>query len=183
MTNNLLQAEREHLAGLLVAIQRCAFFLDASVHKIAWPLTAGYLEDNKKNIALFESLSSINERFSKLQDTLGAAMRHAALLSGESGVTFLKVLAFYEKVGVINSVDSWQLYLTTRNLAAHEYEIEYAGIAEHFNSLHELMPALYGDAWRFLQYCSETLEVAPSDSDFTDSFTRAVQAIASSHGT
>lgn len=78
MTDNLLQAERDHLAGLLVAIQRCVFFLHASVQKVSWPLNAAYLEENKKNIALFESLSSINERFSKLQDTLGAAMRHAA---------------------------------------------------------------------------------------------------------
>jgi hypothetical protein len=175
MTNKLLQAEREHLAGLLVAIQRCVFFLDASVQKIAWPITAEYLEDNKKNIALFESLSSINERFSKLQDTLGAAMRHAALLSGESGVTFLKILAFYEKVGVIDSIDSWQLYRTTHNLAAHEYEIEYAGIAGHFNSLRELMPDLYADAWRFLQYCSETLGVSPSENDFADSFAHIMQ--------
>ncbi len=30
---------------------------------------------------LFEAASAFNERFSKLQDTLGAAMRHAALLA------------------------------------------------------------------------------------------------------
>lgn len=175
MTDNLLQAERDHLAGLLVAIQRCVFFLDASVQKVDWPLTADYLEENKKNINLFESLSSINERFSKLQDTLGAAMRHAALLSGESGVTFLRVLVFYEKVGVIDSIDSWQLYRTTRNLAAHEYEIEYAGIAAHFNALHELMPDLYADAWRFLQYCSETLDILPAENDFADSFAHLME--------
>ena len=39
MTGNTLEAERQHLAGLLEAIQRWVFFLDASVQKVAWPLT------------------------------------------------------------------------------------------------------------------------------------------------
>lgn len=104
MSRPVLEAERAHLAGLLEAIQRCAYFLDASERKLAWPLTLNALETHKKEIALFESLAAINERFAKLQDTLGAAMRHAALLAGESGETFLKVLAFYEKIGVLNSL-------------------------------------------------------------------------------
>lgn len=116
MSRSVLQAERMHLAGLLEAIQRCVYFLNASDKKLSWPLTATTLEQNKKNIDLFESLAAINERFAKLQDTLGAAMRHSLLLSGESGETFLKVLAFYEKTGVIDSVSSWQLCRTTRNL-------------------------------------------------------------------
>ena len=106
MSSGALQAERLHLAGLLEAIQRCVYFLNASDKKLSWPLTAAYLLQNKKNIDLFESLAAINERFAKLQDTLGAAMRHSVLLSGETGETFLKVLAFYEKTGVIDSIAS-----------------------------------------------------------------------------
>jgi len=170
MTGSTLQAERQHLAGLLEAIQRCVFFLDASARKITWPLTGQHLESHQKDVALFESLSSINERFSKLQDTLGAAMRHAALLSGESSETFLKVLSFYEKTGVIESIDSWQLCRTTRNLAAHDYGIDYAEIAEHFNALLELIPALYLNARRFLQYCDNNLGVTPAQGAFAESF-------------
>lgn len=77
--------------------------------KTKWPLKKAHLEYHKKDVALFESLSSINERFSKLQDTLGAAMRHAAILSGEPSDIFLKVLSFYEKAGIIKSIESWQL--------------------------------------------------------------------------
>ncbi|WP_022947227.1 hypothetical protein [Methylohalobius crimeensis] len=171
-----LEAEREHLASLLEAIQRCVYFLDASAGKLAWPLTAEFLQAHKKDPALFESLAAINERFAKLQDTLGAAMRHAYLLSGESGSTFLKVLAFFEKMGVINSIESWQLYRTTRNLAAHDYEIDYAAIAEHFNALYELEPALYRDAWRFVDYCRMELAVAPSQGDFSEEFLNIVRA-------
>ncbi len=166
MTRLTLDSERAHLAGMLDAIQRCVFFLHASDHKTVWPLTAGHLEQRKKDIALFESLAAINEHFAKLQDTLGAAMRHATLLAGEPGETFLKVLSFYEKVGVIDSLQSWQLCRTTRKLAAHDYETDYAEIADHFNSLHALIPGLYGDAARFLGYCRNDLGIRPELGDF-----------------
>ena len=175
MTGRVLQAERQHLAELLEAIQRGVFFLDASIEKIAWPLTKIYLENNKIDVPLFETLSSINERFSKLQDTLGAAMRHAVILSGEPNETFLKVLAFYEKIEVIESIELWQLCRTTRNLAAHDYGIDYSEIAEHFNALYELIPTLYGSARRFLGYCYNNLDVLPTHGDFVESFLRITQ--------
>ena len=175
MDKSILDAERAHLAALLEAIQRCVYFLDASGRKLTWPLSAEFLEKQKKDVALFESMAAINERFAKLQDTLGAAMRHANLLAGESGDTFLKVLGFYEKAGVLESVASWQLCRTTRNLAAHDYETEYAEIADHFNSLHALTPSLYGDASRFINYCQAALGIAPKQGDFSESFMSIVQ--------
>ncbi len=131
-----------HLAGLLEAIQRCVYFLDASSRKLNWPLTSELLEAQKKDIVLFEAMAAINERFAKLQDTMGAAMRHACILAGEPNESFLKMLSFYEKIGVLDSVASWQLFRTARNLAAHDYDIEYADIAGHFNSLKNLTPLL-----------------------------------------
>jgi hypothetical protein len=106
MNENILDAERQYLSSLLEAIQRCVYFLHASDRKITWPLDADELSVRKKDEQLFESLSAINERFAKLQDTMGAAMRHAAMLMSEPADSFLKVLAFYEKNGVIDSVSS-----------------------------------------------------------------------------
>lgn len=177
MTESILQAQREHLAGLLEAIHRCVFFLDASIQKITWPLTKIHLEDHRKDVALFESLSSINERFAKLQDVLGAAMRHGAVLSSEPTETFLKVLSFYEKMGIIESIESWQLCRTMRNLAAHDYGIDYSEVAEHFNSLHELVPTLYGSSRRFIDYCQERLGVTSDRGDFAESFMRITDNI------
>lgn len=170
MGKTLLDLKREHLAGLLEAVQRCVYFLDASSRKLNWPLTAVMLEKQNKDVALFESLAAINERFAKLQDTLGAAMRHGSILAGESGDTFLKTLSFYEKIGVLESVSSWQLCRTTRNLAAHDYETEYVEIADHFNSLHELTPLLYGAAYRFAVYCQTVLGVEPKHGTFLKDF-------------
>jgi len=170
MNRAILDTERAHLSSLLEAVQRCVYFLDASKQKISWPLHVELIQRHKRDIDLFESLSAINERFSKLQDTLGSAMRHAALLSGEPVDSFLKVLSFYEKCNVIESMEAWQLYRTARNLAAHEYDTDYAAIAEHFNILYELLPALYGDAANFILYCKQTLAIDPETRDFEKDF-------------
>lgn len=170
-----LNAEKLHLAGLLEPIQRCVYFLDASSQKLTWPLTAELLEDHKKDVVLFEAMAAINERFAKLQDTLAAAMRHACMLSGEASDSFLKVLGFYEKAGVLESIASWQLCRTARNLAAHDYEIEYAEIADHFNSLQTLTPELYKSAARFLVHCDKTLGIQPKKGVFSADFMSITQ--------
>ncbi len=90
----LLHDQRQHLAGLLEAIQRCVYFLDASTKTVAWPLTGVYLSAHKKNNALFEALAAVNERFAKLQDTTGSAMRHSLLLSGGKPTALLKFWRF-----------------------------------------------------------------------------------------
>jgi len=104
--DQLLAAQKAHLSQLLEAIQRCAYFLAAASRQLPWPLQGEELHTRKKEEALFQALSAFNERFAKLQDTLGAAMRHASLLRGERNDDFLKVLAYYEKQGVIDSVAS-----------------------------------------------------------------------------
>jgi len=102
MNDAILDAEQAHLSNLLEAIQRCVFFLEGSARKLSWPLEAEAIKGRKRDITLFESLAAINERFAKLQDTLGSAMRHAAMLAGEPVDSFLKVLSFYEKAGLSN---------------------------------------------------------------------------------
>jgi len=85
-------------------------------------------------------------------------------------VSFLRTLAFYEKVGVLDSITQWQLARATRNAAAHVYETDYTTIAEHFNALNALIPALYGNSLRFVAYCRETLGITPAPGDFEREF-------------
>lgn len=169
-TGGLVPPQRRHLAGLLEAIQRCVYFLDASDRGIPWPLTGGALAARKKDKDLFEALAAVNERFAKLQDALGAAMRHSLSLSGEQADSFIKVLAIFEKFQVIDSIEAWQVMRTARNLAAHDYETDYAVVAEHFNTLHSLKPSMYGVARRFVAYCEEQLSIKPISVDFAEEF-------------
>jgi hypothetical protein len=176
----ILSSQRQHLEDLLEAIQRCTYFLDASSRQIEWPLSGEFLVRHKKDNDLFEALAAVNERFSKLQDTLGAAMRHSLNLSGEQADSFLKTLSIFEKFGVINSIEDWQVARTARNLAAHDYQIDYVLVAEHFNTLNSLYTELIQTAKRFIDYCEIQLLIKPATSDFSLDFLRINAALSKS---
>jgi len=55
-TSELLFSEKQHLANLLEAIQRCVYFLDASQKSIACPLTGTLLTLQKKRQRPLRSL-------------------------------------------------------------------------------------------------------------------------------
>ncbi|MEB3220473.1 MAG: hypothetical protein VKS61_00195 [Candidatus Sericytochromatia bacterium] len=162
--------EWRHMAELLEALQRNAYFLHASACALPWPIEAQLLAERRKDVPFFTELAAFNERFGKLQDSLGHAMRHAALLAGEPVDRFLKVLAFYEKAGVLDAIASWQAIRLARNQAAHAYTVDDRGTADHFNELHALLPALLGTSVRFVAFVEETLGVGPEPGHFTGEF-------------
>ena len=124
----------------------------------------------KKDNDLFEALAAVNERFSKLQDTIGSAMRHSLQLSGEQADSFIKVLAIFEKNGVVLSIEDWQVARAARNLAAYDYQIDYKEVAQHFNALHAIKLALCQTGSRFVQYAEQELSIAPASADFASEF-------------
>ncbi len=165
-----VQQQEAYLAQLLEAVQRCAWFLDQSRQKITWPLDGPDLAVRAKDANLFETLAAINERFAKLQDSLAAAMRHTALLMGENTSHFLQVLALFEKIGVLDSARMWQQARLVRNHAAHDYDLDYEAIAEHFNTLQQLIPSLFATADRLLQHTHTALGVDPATQQFQREF-------------
>ena len=176
MNGGSLSAEREHLAHLLEAVQRCTHFLHVSAEQVGWPLEGPGLKLRHKDEPLFQALAAFNERFSKLQDTLGASMRHCALLMSENTSPFLKVLVLFEKLAVIDSIESWQMCRTARNLAAHDYETDYALIAEHLNELRVLQPFLVNAASRLIALIAQNLGIVPASADFDAEFQQACAA-------
>ncbi|CAM3519827.1 hypothetical protein [Halomonas lysinitropha] len=172
MSQDILDEQREHLAQLLEAIQRCAWFLHQSEAKLEWAIDPNWLTEHKKDVDLFETLAAINERFAKLQDALASAMRHSALLAGESSDSFLKVLAFFEKQGVIDATSDWQRCRAVRNMAAHDYATNYAEIAAHFNLLHELSDVLFRASRQLIAWSADQLGISPASQDFSAEFER-----------
>ena len=161
-----------HLAGLIEAVERCVYFLNSLAAKVPSPLEAEQLQRRRKDEALFETLAATNERFAKLQDVLSSAFRHAALLAGEKTDSFLEVLAFFEKAGVLSSVHDWQRIRLLRNLASHDYETDYPSVAAHFNSLLAAVPVLFETAGRFVDWCRAHLDIGPASIDFEADFER-----------
>jgi hypothetical protein len=132
------------MAELLEALQCNAKILLASARALPWTIEAALLAERRKDLRLPSELTAFDERVGKLRDSLGRAMRHTVLLAGEPVDRFLKVLAFYDKVGVLDGNASWQTIRLARNQAALAYTVDDTGTAAHFNDLHELLPALLG---------------------------------------
>lgn len=164
--NPVVEESRRHLADLIEACQRCAWHLAASAARIDWPLTPQALEHRQMDLDLFEPLAAINERFAKLQDLLGTTMRHLCELSGERTDTFLRVLAFCEKVGIIKAIEDWQACRSLRNRAAHDYGTDFVTTAEHFNALESHIPMLKTATLALADYAKRSLGIEPSDSRF-----------------
>jgi hypothetical protein len=174
---DLLQNEKRYLSQLLEAVQRCSYFLYESSSKLEWPLSGESLWHRRKDAELFETLAAINERFAKLQDTLASTMRHSALLMSENTDNFLKILVYFEKRGVVPSVELWQQGRMARNMAAHDYETDYSLIAEHFNVLSELTPMLLVTAGHLVEICKNELKLNAEPGDFNDEFASLLRSI------
>jgi hypothetical protein len=175
MNEDPLSLEKQHLVGLLEAVQRCVYFVEGLDASLSFPLSGEMLRSRCKDRDLFDSLAALNERFSKLQDTCAGVMRHAAILSAERTETFLAVLSFYEKVGVIESVEEWQRIRMIRNMASHDYETSYDEIAEHFNVLHASIPQLFTTGVRLIDFCNQSLAVVPNDGAFSTDYQQIAQ--------
>ncbi|MFM8707559.1 MAG: hypothetical protein ACKOHK_05600 [Planctomycetia bacterium] len=166
--NALLEESRRHLGDLIEACQRCAWHLNATAARIEWPLTAATLSEQQMDLGLFEPLAAMNERFAKLQDLLGTTMRHLCELCGERTDTFLRVLAFCEKAGIIGSVEAWQTCRSLRNRAAHDYGTDFQLTASQFNALREQMPILTGITRAIAAHAKQSLDVEPADRRFAE---------------
>lgn len=177
MIDTVAQQE-QYLSELLEAVQRCAWFLDQSMRKVAWPLSGDELAAHAKDADRFETLAAINERFAKLQDALAAAMRHTAILMGEDTSQFLKVLSLFEKLGVLESTRVWQQTRLIRNHAAHDYDLDYPAIADHFNALNQLTNHLQAVASRLLSHIQAELGITPA----TDRFSAEFEQLQTRHG-
>lgn len=163
-----LVREHAYLAEQLTALERCAYFAILVAAKIAWPLTAEALREHRLDSDYFEPLAALNERFAKLQDVLGSTMRHAAFMLAEPTPTFLNVLVFFEKHQVIASVPQWHRVRKMRNDAAHDYDLDPAATAAHFNQIHEELPELVQTAVRLVAFCQQWLNCTPLDNELHD---------------
>jgi len=150
---SLFGQRRALLADKLHAVDRLSEHLRFSLGRNPYPLTSvGTLDP----VAL-ESVSALIERFGKLQDLLTGVFREIVVLSGEDGSDMNRVLARMEKIGILDSVDTWRSMRLLRNLGAHEYDIDDVGKTRFINALAADAPALLTIAAHAKQYTRSNL--------------------------
>jgi hypothetical protein len=62
MSEDPLSLEKQHLAGLLEAVQRCVYFLEGLDSRLSFPLSGEALRSRCKDRELFDSLAALGNR-------------------------------------------------------------------------------------------------------------------------
>ena len=103
---------------------------------------------------LAERLDAFVSRFGRLQDTLGDKLLPAILTAlAEKPGSALDNLDRAEKLGFLESVDTWMEMRKLRNQMVHEYIEDLAVLASALRSGHAFVPTLVKTANRLLAEC------------------------------
>ena len=137
MTNSV---HKETISSIVEIAHTHASRLNYAMKKLdkRFPLTAeAVLAISEDELPMFEFYTS---RFSKLQDVMGNALFPKLLaIVGDltEGMTFIDKLNRLEKLGVIDSTDTWMMMRQMRNHLAHEYPNQPELTAEYLNQAFE----------------------------------------------
>ena len=110
-----------------------------------------------------ESLAAFRVRFSEFQEHLGKTMRALAIEEEQDVERFGAVLAFMERLNVLDSAEHWKLIRELRNAINHEYEDNTTRLAEFFELLAKETPMLFGYFSRLQEHCASAygIQVLP----------------------
>lgn len=101
-------------------------------------------------------LAAFRVRFSEFQEHLSKTMRAVAIEEEADTERFGAVLAFMEKLGILESTERWKLIRELRNAINHEYEEESTRLSSFFTELLAAAPELLACHDRLRQYCEVT---------------------------
>lgn len=107
-----------------------------------------------------ESLAAFRLRFSEFQEHLGKTMRSVAIEEEQDVDRLGAVLAFMERLKVIDSADHWKVIRELRNAVNHEYQGDGACLAEFFELMVAEMPTVFRYFTRLHDHCRSTYGLA-----------------------
>ena len=102
-----------------------------------------------------ESLAAFRVRFSEYQEHLGKTMRIVAIEEEVDVDRFGTVLAFMERLQVLDSADHWKLIRELRNAVNHDYEDNSAKLNAFIEQMLAEVAALEGYHQRLLNFCAQ----------------------------
>ena len=102
-----------------------------------------------------ESLAAFRLRSSEFQEHLGKTMRAVAIEEEQDVDRFGTVLAFMERLQILDTTEHWKLIRELRNAVNHEYEQDTARLAKFFELLVAKTTALHDYFSRLKAYCEQ----------------------------
>jgi len=144
---NLIRVKLDHLSRMRDYLQYSLSQVERVLLLKDW---AGLSPDQH------ESLAAFRVRFSEFQEHLGKTMRSIAIEEEQDFDRFGAVLAFMERLKVIDSAEHWKLIRELRNAINHEYEDDGTRLAEFFELMAGETPTLIGYFARLQAHCEST---------------------------
>ncbi len=108
-----------------------------------------------------EMLAAFRVRFSEFQEHLGKTMRAVAVEEDINVDRFGSVLAFMEKMRVLESAERWKLIREIRNAINHEYEEDSERLSEFFVAMIEAAPELFRNHEKLVAFCNDAYGMQP----------------------
>lgn len=108
-----------------------------------------------------EMLAAFRVRFSEFQEHLGKTMRAVAIEEEIDVERFGTVLAFMEKLGIVESVERWKIIREVRNAVNHEYEEDSVRLTQFFTEMLNATPELYASHQKLVVFCHKAYGVNP----------------------
>ena len=103
-----------------------------------------------------ESLAAFRVRFSEFQEHIGKTMRAVAVEVEQDVERFGAVLAFMERLEVLDTVAHWKAIRELHNAVNHDYADDSIRLAEFFDLLMAEVPVLFGYLSRLKDFCANS---------------------------
>jgi len=108
-----------------------------------------------------EMLAAFRVRFSEFQEHLGKTMRAVAIEENVDVDRFGSVLAFMEKMRILESAERWKLIREIRNAINHEYEEDALRLSAFFAAMIEAAPELFSSHAKLVVFCKDVYKIVP----------------------
>lgn len=147
------------IARQLTYLIRMREYLDYSAQRVQriLPITSW----KALSLEQHETLAAFRVRFSEFQEQLGKTMRAIAIEEEIEVERFGSVLAFMEKLGIIETAERWKFIRELRNVVSHEYEENPERLTQFFAETLKATPELFEYFQRLLSFCADAYGVEP----------------------
>jgi len=154
----------EHLqliAKQLTHLQRMREYLAYSVERCKDILSV----ENWQGLSLeqHEKLAAFRVRFSEFQEHMGKTMRAVSIEEEVEVERFGAVLAFMEKLSILDSAERWKILREIRNALNHEYEEDSERLTQIISEMFRAVPELFMIHAKLVAFCREAykLDLSP----------------------
>jgi hypothetical protein len=113
------------------------------------------------NMEQHEILAAFRVRFSEFQEHLGKTMRAIAIEEEIDVERFGSVLAFMEKLRIIETAERWKLIRELRNAVNHEYEEDAEYLSQFFMEMLKATPELIMCYQKLITFCADAYGIKP----------------------